>query len=65
MTKKQEKEYKAEIIRLRKECFNCEKAQKRQTILSKIYEIFHFIVSLCGTVLTVLFTVTMIYIALK
>ena len=34
-------------------------------MLDKFYEICKFIVCLCGTVLTVLFTVTMIYIALK
>ena len=60
-----EEEYKAEIIRLKNECFNCEKAQKRQTILSKIYEICKFIVCLCGTALLVLFTIASFYIALK
>ena len=34
-------------------------------MIDKFYEICKFIVTLCGTILTVLFTIMMIYIALK
>lgn len=33
--------------------------------MDKFYEICRFIITLCGTTLTLLFTITMIYIALK
>ena len=58
-------EYEAEILRLRNECFNCEKAQKRQSVVNKIYEVCKLIVTVCGTVMMLLFTIALLHITLK
>lgn len=42
-------EYEAEILRLRNECFNCEKARKRQSLVNKIYGVCKLIITVCGT----------------